>query len=372
MRQEHASRSLLVMASCLMAACSHDTPTGENRTTDARLTATASESRSNAFTEWSEPINLGPPISVPFVTDANATLSPDGLSLYYDSNRTDLPGAQGARDMWVSRRACADALDPGCAWQTPVNLGPRFNTPYVDGGPTISDDGHLLFFLSHTTRPDCQAEPNEPDPTRPCDADSFVSWRSDPNDDLGWGPPVALPPGVNTVDEDNVSAFAAVGEPGRGNLYFARTAAGTGSSDILVVPIRVVSRGHASGPVVEMLGPPVAVDELNHPVALDAVGDVRADGRELFFFSSLERPGGMGALDIWTSTRRGPRDAWSAPTNVTELNSTRADIAHKLSRDGQTLLLTSNREMPGPPCRAAGLPSDCGWDIYVSTRERKP
>jgi hypothetical protein len=357
------------MASCLVAACGHDTPTGEHRTKDARHTAAAPQLQSKEFSEWSEPVKVGPPISVPLVTDGNATLSPDGLRLYYDSDRTDLPGAQGARDMWVSRRACTEAE---CAWQPPVNLGDHINTTYVDGLPTISDDGHLLFFLSHATRPDCPAEPNEPDATRPCDADIYVSWRSDTNDDLGWGMPVALPPGVNTSNEDNVSAFVTVGEPGRGNLYFARTPAGSGSSDIMVVPIRVVSRGHASGPVVEMLGPPVAVDELNHPLALDAVGGVRADGRELFFTSSLERPGGMGALDIWTSTRRSPHDAWSAPTNVTELNTTRADLAPKLSRDGQTLLFTSNREMPAPPCRAAGLPNACGWDIYMSTRERQP
>lgn len=321
---------------------------------------------------WSAPFKLGPPINLPLVRDGNATLSPDGLSLYFDSDRTD-QGAQGAGDMWVSRRACTDAANSECAWQTPVNLGPRLNTLYVDGGPTFSRDGHLLFFLSHKSRPDCPVEPNEPDPTRPCDADIYVSWRSNTNDDLGWGPAVPLPPGINTSDEDNVSAFVAVGEPGRGNLYFARVPTGTRGApfDIFYVPIRVTARGAAFGPNVEMLGPVVVLDELNLPNTLDGAADVRADGRELLFNSS--RPGGVGGFfDIWTSTRRSPHDAWGTPTNVTEVNSIRADIGPKLSHDGATLVFTSNREMHAAPCVAAGLPGNCGWDIYMSTRTRLP
>jgi hypothetical protein len=360
---------LLLITPCWVASCSHDTPTGADRTTDSPLQPQLDALHA---AEWSERVKLGPPISVPLVTDGNATLSLDGLSLYYDSDRTDLPGARGARDIWASRRACTDALDPECAWQTPVNLGPQINTPYVDGLPTLSDDGHLLFFLSHKSRADCPAEPDEPDPTRPCDADIFVSWRSNPNDDLGWGPAVPLPAGVNTGDEDNVSAFVRVGEPGRGNLYFDR-AGGTAAFDIFYVPIRVTVRGAGAGPTVAMLGPVVGLDEINLPNVFDGLVTLRADGRELFFTSTAAaRPGGQGALDIWTSTRRSPHDNWSTPTNVAEVNSIRADLSTRLSHDGLTLMLTSNREMPAPPCIAAGLPGSCGWDIYMSARERWP
>jgi hypothetical protein len=326
-----------------------------------------------ANAEWSEPVNLGPPINVPLVTDGNAKLSPDELSLYYDSDRTDLPGAQGARDIWVSRRACTDALNPECAWQTPVNLGPPINTPFVEGAVDLSHDGHLLFFLSHKARPNCPADPAAPDPTRPCDADIFVSWRADPNGDLGWGPPAALPPSVNTGAEDNSPVYVAVGEPGRGNLYFNRAPFGTPFHDIYSVPIRVISRGAGSGPVVETLGPVVALTELNVPDALDGGVTVRPDGREIFFTSSAQRPGGLGALDVWTSTRRSPREPWGTPRNVTALNHRMADQAGGLSHDGLTLLLTSNRDGPGGPgCTAMGLPGSCGWDIYMSTRTRKP
>ena len=314
---------------------------------------------------WSDPVKLGPAINVPLVTDGNAVLSPDGLSLYFDSDRTDLPGAQGARDIWISRRACTDWLNPACEWQTPVNIGPDINTPYVDGLPTLSNDGHLLFFLSHGTRPDCPAEADEPDPTRPCDADIFVSWRADTKDDLGWGPAVGLPAPVNTSGEDNVSAFVAVGEPGRGNLYLDRLSE-TGGRDVYYVRIAVTARGARFGPRVKVLGPVTPLSEINLPNTFDALVTLHSDGRELFFTSN--RVGGKGALDIWTTTRRSPSDPWSTPTNVAEVSSNRADLTPRLSHEGKVLLFVSNRDMPNPQCVAAGLVGSCGWDIYVSMR----
>ncbi|MFN2564381.1 MAG: hypothetical protein ABR499_05135 [Gemmatimonadaceae bacterium] len=314
------------------------------------------------FGDWSAPVNLGPPINTP-VADGNPVLAPDGLSLYYDSDRTDLPGALGARDIWVARRACTDHLDPQCAWQTPVNLGPRINTPYVDGSPEISDDGHLLFFLSHTTREDCPLDPVEPDPTRPCDEDIYVSWRSDPTDDLAWSEPVRLGPEVNTAVGEGEPDYLRNAEPGRGNLYFSRAVGGTARGfDIYYARLRITRRGHPSGVVVEVLDPAVPVGALNVPDALDGGVTIRADGRELFFQSGAQRPqqGRVGGLDMWTSTRRNPHDPWSEPVNLgAPLNSPRADLAPSLSHDGRTLVFTSNRQGPT---------TSVGWDIYMSTR----
>ncbi|MGH7638998.1 MAG: hypothetical protein ACREOK_15215 [Gemmatimonadaceae bacterium] len=345
-----------ILMLALATACQEAPPTPTAASAlDLRASINGSE-----WSAWSAPVKLGPPISTPSVTDGNASLSPDGLSLYYDSDRSDLPGAQGARDIWVSRRACTNALDAGCAWQTPVNLGSVINSPYVDGFPSISIDGHLLFFVSHKTRPDCPAEPDEVDPTRPCDLDIYVSWRADPNDDRGWSPPTPLPPGINTSDEEGGPWLTAVGEPGDGNFYF----------NLNVATIRVTARGASAGPAVEVVGPIVALHELDHPTASDGAVTTSVDGRELFFMSSVERPG-RGALDIWTSTRRNPGAPWSPPTNVTELNSMRADLAPRLSRDGTTMLLTTNRgDLNAPACRAAGLEGSCGWDIYIATRSR--
>src|SRR5919112_148592 len=63
---------------------------------------------------WSRPVNLGTVVNSPFI-DFTPEISPDGLSLYFGSDR---PGGQSpAPDIWVSRRASLDA-----SWGAPVNL----------------------------------------------------------------------------------------------------------------------------------------------------------------------------------------------------------------------------------------------------------
>ena len=350
-RRSHAPLTVLA----LLAACSGEQPTQlQNR-------APPPSAVSFAGAEWSTPVNLGAPINTS-VTDANPVLSPDGLSLYYDSDRSDLPGANGARDIWVSRRSCDDAFDDRCAWQTPVNLGPTINTPYVDGSPEISDDGHLLFFISHAPRDNCPLDPVEADPTRPCDEDIYVSWRADKDDDLDWSTPVRLGAGVNSSDGDNEPAYLPNAEPGQGNLYFSRSIGGTaGGFDLYVAGIRITRRGNASGLEVNTTMAAMPVSELNMPNVLDGGPNLRADGREIFYFGAAgQRSGGQGGLDLWTATRQSPTDSWSPAVNLgAPMNSPMADLAPSLSRDGRTLVFTSNRQGPA---------GSVGWDIYMSTR----
>src|SRR6266702_2435188 len=92
-----------------------------------------------AGSEWSEPVNLGPVVNSSAL-DANAGLSPDGLTLYFISNRA---GGLGNNDVWMTHRQCVP-----CDWETPVNLGAPINSDAVEGAPTMSDDGRMLFFFS--------------------------------------------------------------------------------------------------------------------------------------------------------------------------------------------------------------------------------
>src|SRR5215469_8910331 len=84
------------------------------------------------YSNWSEPVNLGPLINTAF-NDQHPALSKDGLSLYISSNR---PGGYGADDIWVSQRASVD--DP---WGPPQNLGPTINSGAVELSPAFSRDG---------------------------------------------------------------------------------------------------------------------------------------------------------------------------------------------------------------------------------------
>jgi len=137
----------------------------------------APQLHSFAGSEWSEPVHLDAPINSP-ARELAARLSPDELSLYFGSDRA---GGVGAFDIWVSRRACLE-----CPWGEPVNLGPNINSPTGDAAAALSPDGLLLFFSGGAREGGFGGE------------DIWVSRRTDPNDDLSWGPPVNLGPEVNT------------------------------------------------------------------------------------------------------------------------------------------------------------------------------
>src|SRR2546422_11387647 len=64
------------------------------------------------FSDWSEPVNLGPVVNSGF-DDFHPAISPNGLSLYITSGRL---GGLGGSDIWVSQRARLD--DP---WGPPQN-----------------------------------------------------------------------------------------------------------------------------------------------------------------------------------------------------------------------------------------------------------
>ncbi len=90
---------------------------------------------------WGEPVNLGPTVNSSANDGyAGQSISADGLSLYFTSNR---PGGLGGYDIWVTRRATVS--DP---WAPPVNLGPPINSFAYDIAPNFSADGSTLYFSS--------------------------------------------------------------------------------------------------------------------------------------------------------------------------------------------------------------------------------
>ena len=88
------------------------------------------------------PTNLGPTVNSPSY-DSDMSISADGLSLYFTSNRS---GGSGTHDIWVTTRETAQ--DP---WGEPVNLGPTVNSSDWEHTPFVSADGLTLYFSS--TRP---------------------------------------------------------------------------------------------------------------------------------------------------------------------------------------------------------------------------
>lgn len=259
-----------------------------------------------ASSDWSEPVHLTALNSEH--QEQGPKLSPDGLSLYFGSNR---PGGFGGLDLYAARRACLD-----CPWGTPVNLGPNINSPGNEGEPVFSADGLLLFFGSH--REDGLGS-----------ADIWLSRRTDRNDDLAWGPAVNVA-GVNTAGHEAPGSYIPALSTGGAKLYYyAGSATDLTDWDIYQVP---VSRDG------EVLGPAVPVTELNSSVA-DVGGSVRGDGREIVFWS--HRPGGVGLADIWVATRRAVADPWSTPRSLEAVNTPFADLSPGLSFDGRTLVFSA-------------------------------
>ena len=80
--------------------------------------------------------------------DFRPTIRPDGLELFFDSNRPGPPDIIGIgfRDLWVSTRETVSA-----PWSSPVNLGPIVNSELDDKDPALSSDGTTLIFDSNRT-----------------------------------------------------------------------------------------------------------------------------------------------------------------------------------------------------------------------------
>src|SRR6266850_4636284 len=278
--------------------------------TESDANPLALEAHSFANSEWSAPVNLGETINTTFNEQA-PSLSPDGLSLYFGSNRPRAGGTTDT-DLWVSHRSCRD-----CPWETPVNLGPVINSSVGDNGPSLSLDGHLLFFTSARTGVGLN--------------DIYVSHRANPKDDFGWGPPVLLGDGVNTTAFEAGAEYVQSAEDGKDNFYFNRGPS-QGAQDIYVGSIT------RSG---ETRRPGELVSELSDATANDAAASVRTDGREIFLGST--RIHGAGGLDVWFSVRRSVHEPWSPPENLTAVSSTANDQQPSLSSDGRRLLFASDR-----------------------------
>ena len=68
------------------------------------VSAFTASSGAQKYSDWSEPINLGPNVNSTFL-DRGPAISKDGLSLYFASNRLD---SIGGEDIYVSQRETRD------------------------------------------------------------------------------------------------------------------------------------------------------------------------------------------------------------------------------------------------------------------------
>ena len=288
------------------------------------------------FSAWSEPVNLGSPPNGPLGEWFNF-ISKDGLSLYFTTDSCVTPTdtyreGYGGWDIFVCQRASVN--DP---WGPPQNLGPGINTPYNEGGPSISPDGHLMYFASNR-------------PGGFGGNDIYVSRRHNKRDDFGWQLPLktwaagSIPAQTKPVRRFSRMMKVPVTSSST-STQTARAAYGPFDDD-----------GHGNGNDIyasilqpdETFGPAELVEELS-TTSMDRQPSIRRDGLEIFFVSN--RPGGKGSLDLWVSTRPTTSDPWSEPVNLgAPVNGSLRDAGPALSWDRTSLYFCSDA-----PRQSAGI-----------------
>ncbi len=126
--------------------------------------------------EWTEAINLGSPINSGY-WEAQPSISPDGKTLYFVSNRD---GGHGQKDIWVS-----NLMEDG-RWSKPINPGKNVNSSGQEQSPFIHPDNKTLYFASDGR----------------IGMGGFDLYKVSRNDDGTWSKPVNIGYPINTTFDE--------------------------------------------------------------------------------------------------------------------------------------------------------------------------
>jgi len=165
---------------------------------------------------WSEPINLGTSVNSNY-GDMGASISVDGLELFFGSNRI---GGSGDWDVYVTTRTSVSA-----PWGSAENLGSTINSSGFDGHPCISSDGLVLFITSN--RPGGQG-----------DWDIWMTKRATRKDE--WSTLINLGPNFNTSAGESEPSLSSDGRTLYFSDWYIPHAGGQGKQDLWQVSIEPV------------------------------------------------------------------------------------------------------------------------------------
>lgn len=162
--------------------------------------------------EWSEPIKLPEPINSK-QHESSASISPDGGTIYFISNRK---GGEGGLDIWLSHQSSV-------GWGKAENLGPVINTAQNEEGVFIHPDGKTLYFSSkgHDTK------------------GGYDIFRS-VFENGQWSTPVNMGDSINTPNDD---LFFNVTANGKTGYYSSVRDGGFGKKDIYEIFFKQRKKG---------------------------------------------------------------------------------------------------------------------------------
>lgn len=126
--------------------------------------------------EWNTAVNLGVPVNSEN-WEAQPSISPDGKTLYFVSNRK---GGYGQKDIWMSI-----ILEDG-RWSKPINLGENVNSVGQEQSPFIHPDNRTLYFATDGK----------------IGMGGFDLYKVSKNDDGTWSKPINLGYPINTASDE--------------------------------------------------------------------------------------------------------------------------------------------------------------------------
>lgn len=241
--------------------------------------------------------------------DGCTSISPDGLSLAFNSFRTF------NQEIWVATRA-----NTSVGFGDPVMLPAPINTTAQEFCPVITRGGQLYFSSSRDGEP----------------GDIYVS-KLGPH---GWSDPQRLGPNINTPGTVEEAPTFYEDSDGREVMLFSRRspAAFTGAGGQIFQSID-------GGPATLVQGGPNGVSSGG-----DNRPSVTHDGKTIFFDSF--RSGSLGGPDVWYATRSSTSEPWGTAVHLGQLSSAANDTRPYVSWDGGTLIISAAN------------------DIWFSTREQ--
>jgi Tol biopolymer transport system component len=266
--------------------------------------------RANKSDSWQEAVNLGQPVNSP-ADERQASISDDGLTLYFISNRA---GGHGGYDIWVATRTTKQA-----PWMSPVNLEAPINSTADEGFAYISAGDLMLLFTSDR-------------PGGLGGADVYISRRTFL--DQPWGEPVNVGPPFSTPLSDDRPPC--ISHDGSTVFFDSVLLEGPGKRDLWQAPIISIRQEPEESPTQGFagfsFGEPVNLGPTINSPGYEACPQVSPNGLELYFCS--DRSGGDGSLDVWVSQRASAHGAWGRPMHLkSEINTPSRDYPTSISAD---------------------------------------
>jgi ankyrin repeat protein len=263
-----------------------------------------------------QPPGMTPSLFAPAIVsterrELNAAFTPDGRTLFF------------ARDPYPSGTIIMMASSDGTRWAQPV-VAPFSRAGENDVDMFVTADGREIYFCSERPIPGASAPRAGAAPvTATRSPDIWLVTRSAD----GWSTPAWLGPIVNSDAADYYPTLTRMG-----TLYFSSNRrGGLGENDI-----------YRARRVGDQWTPPENLGRRINTESREYDPFIAPD--ESYLIIASERPGGLGAADLYLSFREAG-GAWGDPKNMgTAVNSSAAEYTPMLSPDGKYLFFTSSRQ----------------------------